>query len=152
MTTPQVCSVAQPRRENQADIQPSPSSIEGQTPSAPKPAENAETAGHASGKMCLTLEDARREILRLVCLSATAITQAVINDALQGKYLSAKFLFEAVGLLAMDAEDLEDPARKESLASLLLQRWDVVPQGGCVTEVSEVAPFVAAVHEAPVEL
>jgi hypothetical protein len=105
-----------------------------------------------SGKMCVTLEDARREILRLVCLNSVAITQAVIGDALQGKYLSAKFLFEVVGLFATDAEDLENPAGKESLVSLLLQRWDVVPQGDSITEVSEVAPFVAPVDEAPVEL
>jgi hypothetical protein len=59
---------------------------------------------------------------------------------------------QAVGLLAMDAEDLEDPPRSESLTSLLLQRWGVVPQERGITEVSEVAPFVAPVDEAPVEL
>jgi hypothetical protein len=36
---------------------------------------------------------------------------------LQGKYLSAKFLFEAAGLLAIDADQLEDPEGHESLAS-----------------------------------
>ncbi len=97
-----------------------------------------------------TLEDARREILRLVCLNSIAITQAVIDDALQGKYLSAKFLFETVGLRAMDADELENPARRESLASLLLKRWQVVPHGG-ITEVPEVTPGVAAAAEAPVE-
>jgi hypothetical protein len=91
------------------------------------------------------MEDARREILRLVRENSAAITQAVITDALQGKYLSAKFLFEVAGLSEKETEDLEDPARRESLGSLLLQRWEVAPQGGCITEVSEVVPFVVPV-------
>jgi len=99
-----------------------------------------------------TLQNARREILRLVCLNSAAITQAVINDALQGKYLSAKFLFEAVGLLGMDAEELENPEGHESLASLLLKRWELAPEGGDITEVPEVMAVVAPAHEAPVEL
>jgi hypothetical protein len=140
--------VAQSVGENPTDTPPF-HSIENQTPSASNPAENAE---NAPDKICVTPEDARREIVRLVCVQSLAITQAIINDALQGKYLSAKFLFEAVGLFAADAEDLENPAGRESLASLLLQRWGVVPQEGCITEVSEIAPFVAPVNEAPVEL
>ena len=71
---------------------------------------------------------------------------------MQGRYLSAKFLFEAAGLLAMDADDLENPERHESLASLLLKRWELVPQGGEIPEVPEVTTVVAPAHEAPVEL
>jgi hypothetical protein len=99
-----------------------------------------------------TLDDARREILRLVCLNSAAITKAVIDDALQGRYLSAKFLFEAVGLLAIDADELENPERHESLASVLLKRWELAPQGDEITEVPEVTPVVATANRAPVEL
>jgi hypothetical protein len=99
-----------------------------------------------------TLEDARREILRLACLNSAAIPQAVVGDALQGKCLSAKFLFETVGPFAIDAGELENPERHESLASLLLQQWELAPQGGEITEVPEVTPGVAPAHEAPVEL
>ena len=148
---PRVTTLAQTRVENVTDTQSFPG-VEGRTAPAQKPDENAETSKRASCKRRVPLKDARRELLRLVCLNSAAITQAVIDDALQGKYLSAKFLFDAVGLVATDAEELEDPARRESLASLLLQRWGLVPQGGSITEVSEVAPFVAPVGEAPVEL
>jgi len=99
----------------------------------------------------VTREDARREVLRLICMNSKLIAQAVINDALQGKYLSAKFLFEAVGLFESEPEETEDPARRDSLASLLLKRWEVVPQTR-TTEVSEVTAFVPPVVEGTVEL
>ena len=105
-----------------------------------------------SAKRPATLEDARREMLRLVCINSAAITQAVIDDALQGKYLSAKFLFEAVGLCAMKGDDLEEATSRESLASILLPRFQmVVPEGMEVTEVVEVTPDMDAADEPPVE-
>jgi len=100
------------------------------------------------------LDDARQEMLRLVLGSCAAITQAVIDDALQGKYLSAKFLFEAVGLSALkddELDELEDATQRESLASFLLKRWEIPAQQGRVTEVSETTPGVARLSEAPVE-
>ena len=100
------------------------------------------------------LEDARREILRLVCLNSAAITQVVIDDALEGKYLSAKFLFETVGLCAMNADEVENPERKESLTSLLLKRWQLAAPGAISVEVTEVPDGTTVVGtpiEAPVE-
>jgi hypothetical protein len=91
-------------------------------------------------------------MLRLVCLSSAAITEAVIQDALLGKYLSAKFLFEAVGLLERGADETEDPEGRESLASLLLKRWQLGPQGSGITEVPGVSSSVAPSSQAPVEL
>jgi hypothetical protein len=44
------------------------------------------------------------------------------------------------------------PPRHESRASLLLERCELAPQGGAITEVPEVTPAVAPAHEAPVEL
>ena len=91
-------------------------------------------------------------MLHLVCSNSAAIMQAVIDDALQGKYLSAKFLFETVGLCAMKGDDLEEATSRESLASLLLQRFQmVVPEGMEVTEGVEVTPDMDAADEPPVE-
>ena len=85
--------------------------------------------------------------------------QAVIDDALEGKYLSAKFLFETVGLCAMSGDDLENPERKESLTSLLLKRWQLAPPSAKmgaenaaeVTEVPDSTTVVGSPVEAPVE-
>ena len=103
-----------------------------------------------------TLDDARREMLRLVCRNSAAMTRAIIDDALQGKYLSARFLFEAVGLCAVKGEEVEDIADRETLASLLLHKWQVAPQAtperAEVTEVPEVTVGMALETQAPVEL
>jgi hypothetical protein len=109
-------------------------------------------AGISPGKLpCKTLEDARREILRLACENSAAITLAVIKDALQGRYQSAKFLFETVGLARIDGDEVDDPERHESLASLLLKGWQLAPEASSITEVPEVTPGVAPANKAPVE-
>ena len=116
----------------------------------PKPA----SSGRVPDLRPDNLEDARREILRLVCLNSAAITQVVIDDALEGKYLSAKFLFETVGLCAMNADEVENPERKESLTSLLLKRWQLAAPGAISVEVTEVPDGTTVVGtpiEAPVE-
>ena len=114
------------------------------------PAKKTGSEKRSLAKKPATLEDARREIQRLVCLNSAAMTQAVINDALQGKYLSVRFLFEAVGLCAVKGDEVEDTTERESLASLLLKRWQLAT-GGEVTEVAEVTPDMASAAEAPVE-
>lgn len=122
------------------------------SPKKKRRAAPAKRAGENRGlpKKPATLEDARREMQRLVCLNSAAMTQAVIDDALQGKYLSARFLFEAVGLCAVKGDEVEDTTERESLASLLLKRWQLAT-GGEVTEVAEVTPDMASAAEAPVE-
>ena len=116
-----------------------------------------ETAGRKNrsilpAKRPANLEEARREMLRLVCLNSAAITQAVIDDALEGKYSPAKFLFEAVGLCAVKGDEMEDFSKKESLVSLLLKRWQLaVQEDADVTEVAEVTPDMPAPTGAPVE-
>jgi hypothetical protein len=57
-----------------------------------------------------------------------------------------------VGLLAIDEKEMDDPEKHEPLASLLLKNWRLVPQGGGITEVPEVAPRVTPANELPVEL
>jgi len=109
----------------------------------------------AANKHPVTLEGARREMLRLVCASTPAITQAMIDGARQGKYLSAKFLFDVAGLNAK-GEELDDVTQRETLASFLLTRWQVAAENGQVedgkvTEVAEVTPDLAGEPKAPVE-
>jgi hypothetical protein len=112
-------------------------------------------AGNKKTSRPATLDDARREMLRLVCRDSAAMTKAIIDDALQGKYLSARFLFEAVGLCAVKGEEVEDIADRETLAGLLLHKWQVAPQataeGAEVTEVPQVTVGMAMETQAPVE-
>ena len=117
-----------------------------------KPCRPAGVAAKRPVTLPVTLDEARREMLRLVCINSAAITQVLIDDALQGKYLSAKFLFETVGLCDRKGDDLEDATSRESLASMLLQRFQmVVPEGMEVTEVVEVTPDMDAEDEPTVE-
>ena len=104
-----------------------------------------------AAKRPATLEEARREILRLVCSHSVAMTQAVIREALDGKYLCVRFLFEAVGLCAVKGEETEDVAERESLAGLLLKQWQLPAEGGQVTEVSEDTADMASAAQAPVK-
>ncbi len=104
-----------------------------------------------AAKKPATLEEARREILRLVCSHSVAMTQAVLREALDGKYLCTRFLFEAVGLCAVKGEETEDVAERESLAGLLLKQWQLPAEGGQVTEVLENVPDLASAAQAPVK-
>ena len=150
-----------------ASAKPSPAaSAKKRTPARTRDAK----ARTAAMKRPVTLEGARREMLRLVCVNSAAITQAMIGDALQGKYLSAKFLFDAAGLCAGKGEDLDDATQRETLASFLLTHWQEPAQEGQategqiqngqapeaqaaqVTEVAEVTPDLAGQSKAPVEL
>ncbi len=104
-----------------------------------------------TAKKPATLEEARREILRLVCLDSVAMTRAVIREALDGKYLCARFLFETVGLCAVKGEETEDVAERESLAGLLLKQWQLPAGVGQVTEVLENGADLASATQAPVK-
>jgi hypothetical protein len=104
-----------------------------------------------AAKKPASLEEAQREILRLVCAHSVAITKAVIREALDGKYVCARFLFEAVGLCAVKGEETEDVAERESLAGLLLKQWQLPAEGSQVTEVSEGIPDLASTAPAPVK-
>lgn len=104
-----------------------------------------------SPKPPITLEDARREMQRVVCQNVGAITQAVVNDALQGKYLSARFLFKTAGLCDAKESEPEGFAERESLARLLLQRWQLTASNAGVTEVPEVTAAMAPGVKAAVE-
>lgn len=102
-------------------------------------------------KQPTTLEDARREMLHAVCANAGAITQAIVEDALQGKYLSARFLFKAVGLCDVKGGEPEELAERESLARLLLERWQLTAPTAGVTEVPDVTAEVVVPARAAVE-
>jgi hypothetical protein len=135
-----------------------PTAAPGKTDAKPSPKKKRRAAPAKSAiakntiaKRPTTLEDARREMLRLVYLHSAAMTQAVIDDALQGKYLSARFLLEAAGLCTVKGEELEDIEERESLASLLLKRWQLATRSGEVTEVPEVTTDLASATEAPVK-
>ena len=107
-----------------------------------------------------SLEEARQELLRQVCAQSRAITKALVDEALTGKHLCAKFLFEAVGLCAMKGDEIEETSERESLAGLLMKQWQLPAQpatssetvGDQVTEVSGLALDVAPTEEAPVKL
>lgn len=106
----------------------------------------------ASVQRLVRIEDARRDLLQLVCLNSEAITQARIDDALQGKYLSAKFWFEAVGLCATKGDEVEDGVQQESLGSRLVQRFGLaIPKDAEVREVAKVTLDTGAATGAPVE-
>jgi hypothetical protein len=149
MTTTELPGTVQRTPGQQPAAKPSPKRK--RRPAAKKGGRRAGLAKRAPAKRPANLEDARREMLRLVCLNSVAITQAVIDDALAGKYLSARFLFELAGLCTAPGEESEDATKRESLASLLLQRFQLAtPEGAEVTE-AKVTPDMDAAAEAPVE-
>ena len=114
---------------------------------------------HSDNGRPASLEEARQELLRLVCAQSMPITRALVKEALEGKYLCAKFLFEAVGLCAMKGEELEEVAERESLAGLLLKQWQLPGQvrveSLTAVEVTEVlqsdAGVLLSAEEAPVK-
>ena len=102
----------------------------------------------------ITLEEARLELLRVVCSESREITEKLVVRAREGNHLCAKFLFEAVGLCDIKADEMEEGGDRESFARLLLKQWQLPAQPGAtreVTEVPEQAPAVLAVEEAPVK-
>jgi hypothetical protein len=105
----------------------------------------------AAAKRPVNLKPARQEILRLALANSVAITQAVIGEALEGKYLCAKFLLEAAGLCALEGEEAEEEAERESLTGLLLKQWRRPSEGGQVTEVPRDAAKLALAEQAPVK-
>jgi len=108
----------------------------------------------SAGSKSATLEEARQDLVRKVCSRSGEITDKLVDEALLGKHLCAKFLFEAVGLCAMKDDEEEEVVERESLAGLLLKQWRLPTQAtaSCeVTEVSEAAPAVSEAEEAPVK-
>jgi len=105
----------------------------------------------AAAKRPVNLEQARQEILRLVCANSVAITQALIDEALEGKSPCAKFLFEAAGLCTLESEEAEDEVERESLTGLLLKQWQRPSESGQVTEVPADAAKLALAEQAPVK-
>ena len=107
----------------------------------------------------VSLEEARQDLLRKVCGYSGAITDVLIHEALEGKQLYAKFLFEAVGLCETTGDEAEETGERESLAALLLKQWQLPAQpiaesetvGDPVTEVSQPIPDLAPAEQAPVE-
>ena len=127
-----------------------------------KPAGRVTAKGRSAAKRPGTLEGARQEMQRLICVNSAAITQALIDNALLGNQLPAKFLFEVAGLSETKGDEMDDATQRETLASYLLTRWQVETQPGQgpigsapegqVTEVAEVTPDLAVETKAPVEL
>ena len=134
-----------------------------------KPARRAAAKARLAAKRPVTLEGARQEMQRLICVNSAAITQALIDLALQGNQLPAKFLFEVAGLSETKGDEMEDAAQRETLASYLLTRWQVETGDGTkpaldgqsqngsapdgqVTEVVEVTTDSAGLAQPPVEL
>ena len=71
------------------------------------------------------LEDARRQLEQIVGANVAEITEAVIEEALKGKYQPAKFLFETVGLTNGLPEEQSAQEEEESLAKILLHQWKI---------------------------
>ena len=115
--------------------------------------------GRFVGRKPASLDEARQELLRQVCAQSRAITKALVDEALAGKHLCAKFLFEAVGLCAIKGDEIEETSERESLAGLLMKQWQLPAQpatssetvGEQVTEVSGLALDMAPMEEAPVK-
>ena len=106
-----------------------------------------------AGKKPTTIEEARLELLRVVCSESREITHQIVVRAKEGNHLCAKFLFEAVGLCDIKADEMEEGGDRESFARLLLKQWQLPqPNADCeVTIVPEQVPAVLAVEEAPVK-
>lgn len=79
-------------------------------------------------KVPKTVEEARQQFQKLVRDSSESIIKAVIDEAEKGKYLPAKFLFEAIGMCKA-TPDATPPAEKheDSLAQMLLEQWHLKP-------------------------
>ena len=149
------------KTETKAKPSPSASRTKKRKP-ASKAAKAKAAEAKAAVKRTVSLENARREVHRLICASSADITQALIKNALQGSQLQAKFLFEVAGLTDTKGDEVDDATQRETLASFLLTRWQVETQtgqgqngsahNGQVTEVAEVTPDLAVETKAPVEL
>ncbi len=106
-----------------------------------------------------SLEEARQELLREVCAQSKKITAKLVEEALAGRHLCAKFLFEAVGLCEIRGDEFEEAGERESLAALIMKQWQLPSQpaaesetaGDQVTEVLEAVPDSASSEQAPVE-
>jgi|GEM_PF-3427925 len=79
-------------------------------------------------KVTKSVQEAREQFQKLVSSSSGKIISAVIAEAKKGKYLPAKFLFEAIGMCEARPESAE-PAEKhdDSLAQILLEQWHLKP-------------------------
>jgi hypothetical protein len=128
-------------------------------PASKKTAKSSGTRKGLPKRKSVSLEEARQELVQKVCGYSGAITDVLIQEALEGKQLCAKFLFEAVGLCEIRGDELEEAGERESLAGMLLKQWQLPAQpavpadtdGNPVTEVSQPVPDLAPVEQAPVE-
>ncbi len=75
-----------------------------------------------AAKNPVTVQEARRQLVRRVSENSPEITKAVIVEARKGNYLPAKFLFEAAGLTGAPAEG-EEAGGHEGLARQLMEQW-----------------------------
>ncbi len=82
------------------------------------------------------LEEARKQFQQMVGANVANITEAVIEEALKGKYQPAKFLFETAGLTS-EMPDEETPAEEESLTKILLNHWRIGKEDGKQAEVTK---------------
>jgi hypothetical protein len=80
-----------------------------------------------AAKSPVTVQEARRELVRQVSENSPEITEAVIDEARKGNYLPAKFLFDAAGLTAVPAE-AEEAGGNEALARHLLEQWKLAEE------------------------
>jgi len=73
------------------------------------------------------LEEARKQFQQMVGANVADITEAVIEEALKGKYQPAKFLFETAGLTSELPDEEKPQDEEESLAKVLLHHWKIGP-------------------------
>jgi hypothetical protein len=74
------------------------------------------------------VQEAREQFQKLVSSNSGKIINAVIDEAKKGKYLPAKFLFEAIGMCEARPESTEPEEKHEdSLAQILLEQWHLKP-------------------------
>jgi hypothetical protein len=85
----------------------------------------------------VVLQEVRQQLGNMVAANAPAITEAVIEEALKGKYLPAKFLFDAVGLSVELPPGEEKPEEEDSLAKILMRQWRIGEESGEETGVLE---------------
>jgi hypothetical protein len=144
--------------------------MKGKKPALKKAAGSARGAGKGGSKAgrtktglpkmkSVSFEDAREELMRTVCGYSGKITKVLVDEALEGKVASAKFLFEAVGLCEIRGDELEEAGERESLLESLMKQWQLPTKpdgksetaGDPVTEVLQPVRDVALAEQAPVE-
>jgi hypothetical protein len=86
------------------------------------------------------LEEARKQFQQLVGANVEEITEAVIEEALKGKYQPAKFLFETAGLTSEMPDEETPQEEEESLTKILLHHWKIGKEVEEPAEVTKDSP------------